>query len=86
MQVVDFLAESLAVGLMSVDTVIEILSTERLWAFEDYTFHALLPSLMMRVMDLASRRTSVSTVVKMLHDQVLYTGTPWVGRPPTANG
>ena len=80
MQVVDFLAECLSVGLMSVDTIVKILSTERLRAFEHCSFHALLPLMMMRVMDLASQRTSVLAGVRMLKGQMLQTGKTWVGR------
>ena len=78
MQVVDFLAECLSVGLMSVGTIAEILSTERQRSFRGFTFLKLLPLWMMRVMDLASHRTSVSTVVKLLKYHIINTGAGWV--------
>ena len=85
---VDFLAESLSVGLMSIGTVLEILSPERLLPFAHFNFHALLPALVIRVMDLACRRTSVGTVVKLVKDHMLSTGATWVGHahmPDTAS-
>ena len=78
MQIVEFLSESLSVGLLSVRTIITILSQERLSAFDHCTFHALLPTLMIRVLDLASRRTSVTTVVTMIHDQLPQDSITWV--------
>ncbi len=84
-QVVNFLADCLVVGLVSIPDIVTILSSRRMMPFEGYTFHALLESLMVLVMKSVEFQTSGPTVINMIQKQAFEKGMTWV-RPHFCNG
>lgn len=64
------LSECLAAGLLSLRTVTQILSTQRLEVFSHLPFHGLLPHLFIDTMAKTERATSIETVIKMIQAQL----------------
>ena len=70
MQLSTALSECLAAGLLSLATVTQILSAQRLEVFSHLPFHGLLPHLFIDTMAKTERATTIETVIKMIQAQL----------------